>query len=388
MRQSARKSARKPSVYYTVGGSVLALGVFGAVAVAAVNGAEEAATPQASAEQVSAISAEFGLTQDEATDLVAQQAEAGALESQLREELGSTFGGSWFDIESGDLTVAVTDESAVAQVTEAGAQPKVVTYGEDTLNEMVDTLNAEGATQDQGIAGWYPDTMGDAVVIRALEGEAAAAEAWATEAGLAPEAIEVQEVADAPELYADIIGGDPYFIDSSGRCSIGFATTTGFVTAGHCGTEGTPVGTEAGDGTGTVAGSVFPGSDMGVVEADSNWTPVGAVNDYEGGTIAVAGSEEAPEGAAICRSGSTTGMFCGTVGAKNQSVTYPEGTVNGLTETDVCAEPGDSGGSWISGDQAQGVTSGGSGDCTSGGVTFFQPVNPILEEFGVELVTG
>ncbi|MFC4560495.1 S1 family peptidase [Nocardiopsis mangrovi] len=383
-----RKSARKPSVYYTVGGSVLALGVFGAVAVAAVDGAEEAAAPQASAEQVSAISEGFGLTSEEATELVAQQAEAGALESRLRDQLGTTFGGGWFDIETGGLTVAITDESAAAQVTEAGAEPKVVTYGEDSLNEMVATLNAEGATQDQGIAGWYPDTMGDSVVVRALEGEADAAEAWATEAGLSPDAVEVEEVAEAPRLYADIIGGDPYFIDSSGRCSVGFATTTGFVTAGHCGETGTPVGTEDGSGTGTVTGSVFPGSDMGVVEADSNWTPTGVVNDYEGGTIAVAGSEEAPEGSAICRSGSTTGMHCGTVGAANQSVTYPEGTVNGLTETDVCAEPGDSGGSWISGDQAQGVTSGGSGDCTSGGVTFFQPVNPILEEFGVELVTS
>ena len=57
---------------------------------------------------------------------------------------------------------------------------------------------------------------------------------------------------------------------------------------------------------------------------------------------------------------------------------YPEGAVTGLTRTDVCAEGGDSGGPWLSGDQAQGVTSGGSGDCTVGGETFFQPVNEIL----------
>lgn len=34
------------------------------------------------------------------------------------------------------------------------------------------------------------------------------------------------------------------------------------------------------------------------------------------------------------------------------------------------------------------MTSGGSGDCTSGGTTYFQPVNPILQEFGVTLLTG
>jgi hypothetical protein len=53
----------------------------------------------------------------------------------------------------------------------------------------------------------------------------------------------------------------------------------------------------------------------------------------------------------------------------------------------VCAEPGDSGGSFITGDQAQGVTSGGYGNCSSGGETWFQPVGPILAAYGVGLVT-
>ena len=38
-------------------------------------------------------------------------------------------------------------------------------------------------------------------------------------------------------------------------------------------------------------------------------------------------------------------------------------------------------------DQAQGVTSGGSGDCTAGGVTYFQPINEILTAYGLSLVT-
>jgi streptogrisin C len=59
-----------------------------------------------------------------------------------------------------------------------------------------------------------------------------------------------------------------------------------------------------------------------------------------------------------------------------------------MTQTTVCAEPGDSGGSFFSGDQAQGVTSGGSGDCRGGGTTFFQPVNEILQTFGLSLNTA
>ncbi|WP_344749522.1 hypothetical protein [Streptosporangium vulgare] len=38
-------------------------------------------------------------------------------------------------------------------------------------------------------------------------------------------------------------------------------------------------------------------------------------------------------------------------------------------------------------DQAQGVTSGGSGDCNSGGVTYFQPIDPILTTYGLTLKT-
>jgi streptogrisin C len=104
----------------------------------------------------------------------------------------------------------------------------------------------------------------------------------------------------------------------------------------------------------------------------------------------VAGNTEAPVGAAVCRSGSTTGTFCGRIIAKNQTVNYPEGAVTGLTQTDVCAEGGDSGGPWLSGDQAQGVTSGGSGDCGANqdnSETFFQPINEILAANNLTLVT-
>jgi streptogrisin C len=51
----------------------------------------------------------------------------------------------------------------------------------------------------------------------------------------------------------------------------------------------------------------------------------------------------------------------------------------------ACAEPGDSGGSVISGNQAQGVTSGVTGNCTSGGTTWFQPINEILSTYGLSL---
>jgi len=63
-------------------------------------------------------------------------------------------------------------------------------------------------------------------------------------------------------------------------------------------------------------------------------------------------------------------------------VNYPEGNVGGLTQVKVCAEGGDSGGTFISGDQAQGVLSGGNYSCKGGqaslATSYFQPIGEIL----------
>jgi streptogrisin B len=51
----------------------------------------------------------------------------------------------------------------------------------------------------------------------------------------------------------------------------------------------------------------------------------------------------------------------------------------------VCAEPGDSGGALYSGSTALGLTSGGSGNCSTGGTTFFQPVTEALSVYGATI---
>ncbi|MEV6812072.1 S1 family peptidase, partial [Micromonospora sp. NPDC051296] len=192
---------------------------------------------------------------------------------------------------------------------------------------------------------------------------------------------------EQPRLLADVRGGDPFFI-GSGRCSVGFAVVGGFVTAGHCGRVGDRTRGADGAAQGVFRSSSFPGDDWAFVQVNSNNTRVlPEVTDFRGGIARVAGSQEVPAGSSICRSGSTTGVRCGTVQARDATVRYPEGLVGGLVRTNVCAEPGDSGGSWISGNQAQGVTSGGSGDCVRGGTTFYQPVNEILQRNNLTLIT-
>ncbi|HEV7655809.1 MAG TPA: S1 family peptidase, partial [Mycobacteriales bacterium] len=93
-------------------------------------------------------------------------------------------------------------------------------------------------------------------------------------------------------------------------------------------------------------------------------------------------------GQSICKSGSTTGLTCGTVQATNVTVQYAEGTVFQMVQTNTCTQPGDSGGAWFSGSTAIGITSGGTvGACTQAGfASFFQPVTEALSTYGVSLI--
>jgi hypothetical protein len=71
------------------------------------------------------------------------------------------------------------------------------------------------------------------------------------------------------------------------------------------------------------------------------------------------------------------------VQALDVSVHYAEGTVNGMIQTNVCAEAGDSGGPLYDKTKALGLTSGGSGNCLVGGTTFFQPITEVLDTYNV-----
>ncbi|GIM89444.1 S1 family peptidase [Paractinoplanes toevensis] len=341
---------------------------------------------------LAAMARDLGLDGDQATARLKRSEWASGVSARLAAETGSDFGGAWLATDGTTLKIAVTDPDAEAAVRKAGAVPVLVKRSEQTLVTAKEKLDA-ALSDATGLTSWYVDVATNKVVVVAKPGAATEAKKLARSAGLASDAVTVTTSKASPKTLADIRGADAYFIAVEGgtaRCSIGFSVEGGFVTAGHCGAVGDKTFANAqGTAQGTVAASVFPGNaDMGFVEVGAGFTPRAVVNDFDGNELPVAGSTEAPVGAAVCRSGSTTGTFCGTILAKNQTVVYPEGQVTGLTRTNVCAEGGDSGGPWLSGDQAQGVTSGGSGDCTVGGETFFQPVNEILATNDLTLVTS
>ncbi|MFJ2262078.1 S1 family peptidase [Streptomyces sp. NPDC087844] len=307
---------------------------------------------------------------------------------ELVSDLGtSRTAGSWIDAK-GRPVVAVTDEKAAADVREGGAVAKVVRYTMRDLKSATEKL--KDAPKVAGTS-WAMDYATNQVVVRA-DTTVSAAE-WARLTAVA-EGIGASVRMERTEgTFTPRLNGADALFAGSGRCSAGFNVTNGqndfILTAGHCGPVGTswfsdqqgaePVGS-------TVSGS-FPGGDFSLVRYNSGTALSGAdiVTVGNGQGVRIIGAADPAVGQQVFRSGSTTGLQSGQVTGLNATVNYPQGTVTGLIETTVCAEPGDSGGPMFADGLAMGVTSGGSGDCKAGGTTFFQPVTKALDSLGVKL---
>jgi streptogrisin C len=255
------------------------------------------------------------------------------------------------------------------------------------LQGLMAVLDARSGSVPNSVTGWYIDPASNSVVVSTTDD--AAARTFAA----GQRNVRIEHVNAHPRLLADLRGGDTISTSVGGRCSVGFNAVSGrtryIITAGHCTKLG---GTWSGpDGTaiGPVAKSTFPGHDFGLVEVTSKaWQQTHDV-DGDDGYLNVAGTAPAAVGDKVCLSGSTSGYHCGQVEAVDETVNYGDGDiVNGLTRTNMCAEAGDSGGSIMSGTQAQGTLSGGSGGCLLGGQTYYQPIQEVLSTYGLTLLTG
>jgi streptogrisin D len=310
---------------------------------------------------------------------------------ELVADLGtSRTAGSWIDTR-GRPVVAVTDEKAAADVREAGAVAKVVRHTMRDLKSATETL--KDAPKVAGTS-WAMDYATNQVVVRADSTVSAAAWARLTQvAGGIGTSVRMERT---DGTFTPRLNGADALFAGSGRCSAGFNVTNGqnnfILTAGHCGPVGTTWFSDQ-QGTkqvgSTVSGS-FPGGDFSLVRYDSTAALSGAdvVAVGNGQGIRIVGASDPAVGQKVFRSGSTTGLRSGQVTGLNATVNYPQGTVTGLIETTVCAEPGDSGGPMFADGLALGVTSGGSGDCKNGGTTFFQPVTKALDSLGVKLAAA
>ncbi|WP_103503659.1 MULTISPECIES: S1 family peptidase [unclassified Streptomyces] len=289
-------------------------------------------------------------------------------------------------VASGLLLVAALFNPAAAQAdTDA-------TFSEAQLTA------AHEAVADAGIGGTAYAVDSESGTVTVLHDETvsdADLDAIRAEAGSLSRAIEFEAVPGTFEKYVQ--GGDAIYADLGWRCSAGFnvrdsAGTWYFLTAGHCTddpygpTPPYPLWSDGVSQIGTTAASNFPGGDYGLVRYDSQQGAPSTVNLYNGTSQAITSFSNAFVGQAACRSGSTTGLRCGSVNGLGFTVDYGGGDiVYNMIRTNICAEPGDSGGPLFAGATGLGLTSGGNGNCSVGGTTFFQPVVAAASAYGVSV---
>lgn len=244
------------------------------------------------------------------------------------------------------------------------------------------------AQLDRGVPGtaWAVDPATNQVVVTA-DSSVRGAALTRLEATVA-DSTGAARLERASGTFRPMISGGDAIYGGRYRCSLGFNVRSGdtyyFLTAGHCGKVASSWYSDANHNTllGPTEDSRFPGNDYALVRYTN--TSVTISGTAGGQDIASAG--DAYVGESVTRRGSTTGVHSGTVTGLNVTVHYVGGgTVRGMIQTNVCAEPGDSGGPLYDDSVAIGLTSGGSGDCRSGGTTFFQPVTEALKKYGVSV---
>ncbi|MET7905543.1 S1 family peptidase [Streptomyces sp. NPDC005355] len=337
-------------------------------------------------------------SQDDKADAQPKKVNAAAaadIASELASKLGEAFGGAYYDKDKQQVIVNVVGDSnnVNVEVKKAGAVARSVKNSTADLKTAAKTLKTKATIPG---TAWSVDPKTNE--LRVTADSTVTGAKWdtvqSTVKSLGAGMATVKRSAGEFKTFA--AGGDAIF-GGGARCSLGFNVTTdsgapGFITAGHCGVAAKEWSdSQNGAPVAAVQKATFPGDgDFSLLTYDdANTNAPSTVNTGGGKTVNITQAAEATVGQQVERMGSTTGLHDGTVTGLDATVNYPEGTVSGLIQTDVCAEPGDSGGSLFTQDgSAIGLTSGGSGDCTAGGETFFQPVTTALAAVGAQIGGG
>ncbi|GAA2677345.1 MULTISPECIES: S1 family peptidase [Actinosynnema] len=365
--------------------ALLRLAVVGASIAALTAGATAAprtatAAPSPDAGLISAMRRDLGLTEAQSVLLREKQDAAITLDGALRGTLGTAFAGSWFDPADGVLTVNVSDPARASDVEKAGGRARVVTRTSAELEAIkaeIDNAFEPGRSPSaagsptSGLESWHVDPKSNRVVVSVIEGQHPAVLDALARHG---DAVAVEHVEQAAETTKWMNGGEEIHDILLTSCSAGFNVRnpengkTFLLTAGHCFDHGDWVFGNDLSYFGDVVASYFPKWDHGLIEAKntSHWQqgPYVQSDPANGGYITVGPAREAPVGTAMCKYGVTTQWTCGTIVAKDKSVTYAGESepVNHLTQTNACSEPGDSGGANVAYTPAwtaEGMTSGG-----------------------------
>ncbi|MGY6651768.1 S1 family peptidase [Amycolatopsis sp. TRM77291] len=305
--------------------------------------------------------------------------------------------GAYFD-DAGALVVNA-DAASAKELRSAGLTPRTAARGENALNALSAKVGTVIGKDVGQVQAWGPELAADQVVVTVQPGADSALVRRLT----ALPGVSVQTgVANGNTTQADVIPGQIMDLVPGTNCSLGFPGTTSngnnvMLTAGHC-VEGNPdILNRSGVHIGRGVATQFPSADMGLMDIDAEDTGRGYVDTRMGTTVRITGSSKAPVGTTLCKAGNTTGWTCGKITAYNQTVRYSGESVatTGLAKSTVCTEGGDSGGAYIAGNTAQGMTSGGPADghdCgwnqganATGSYSYYQPVVDAANKYGVTL---
>ncbi|CAD5960193.1 MULTISPECIES: S1 family peptidase [Streptomyces] len=401
MKHGKKKNARR----YIVAASIGAL-LSAGVATGAYAGAADSAPLKYQPEMVQALATTLGVSEQEAVERLDREAQQQGRFAKLRAEKVSTLGA--FFAKDGTLVVNAADAEAAKEVKAAGLAARVPERGEGELNRIKAQLDAKALkSAPAGVSAWSVDLASDTVTVEVNGETDAATRTFLKAAKSNGDAVRVVQGQEKLETQAVVPPGSRMTFNGY-LCSVGYGAKDRngkqvLVTAGHC-IEDLPAlaynGTRFAKGTHTRFALGTRSVDMGIATVDAGHSIGLDITTYgKAGTVAVRGSQRAPQGSALCKAGQTTGWTCGKVGSYNVSVTYtdqnggPDTVVTGLASSSVCTQGGDSGGAYVSGNQAQGMTSGGpisqrcNGQVNSPGSSYFQPLDDALKYYGLTLNT-
>ncbi|MEU1280101.1 S1 family peptidase [Streptomyces sp. NPDC005805] len=360
-------------------------------------GSEAVATEYASAHRV---------TVTEAHRRLRAQEKSVAAAEKLDDKTGSTSLGMWIDRNSGKLHVNVRDDVAASAVRAAGGIPHTVGAEVAELHALKERLDAAASVEaPAGVRTWYVDTERRRLTVSAATGAAGLAKGpFAQLVRAAPDRVRVERAGGGQlgEAAGSVAGGQDIHNANGKRCSTGFNVRTAngahaTLTAGHCMQgntsdfwfkNGALFGVNSGYANGSQDHALILNS------LPSYWVPLAGVQG-PGFVMAVTGRQNAVPGAFVCKSGRTTKLTCGVVEAVNVSASTAGGTKTGQVQTDMCVEPGDSGGAVVAGTRALGLVTAGIfhgqdnkcgekvGEKNS---SLYQPLGPALSAYGVSLL--
>ncbi len=246
--------------------------------------------------------------------------------------------------------MAVTDEEAAAEVRAAGAEPKMVRHSMDGFDSATKTLSS--APRVPGTA-WMKDYRSNQVVVR---GDSTVSEDdWSDLTDVADGIGDFVRMERVEGAFTTRLAGGLPVLSTATAARPGSTSPTGKGVHPHrralrAAGVGVVLRQRGRRKVGTTVEGSFPGDDYSLIAYDGGKAGenAGVVAVGGGKGVRITGVAEPTVGQRIFRSGSTSGLRDGEVTALDVTVNYPEGTVGGLIESDVCAEPGDSGGPMFS----------------------------------------